>query len=983
MADVVDTWSYGDQNTKDWLHDGDVERSAADIIDTAENVAALGEQITAAAAQAVLDVNSAGSEQMAAIEGVTASQVAIVEAAGTAQAAAVAAEGASQIAAIDGKASDVIDSIQETVQEQAMSLLEAAIEAQETSIANAGAAQVAAIDAEGAALVADAEAARDDAVSAKDAALASQAAAATAAENAAESEAAALAAADSASANASAAGVSAANAETAATQAAAAADAAMSVTDFDKYQHVNTKAWANTVDYSPGAIAKGSDGNLYVALQASGPSTVAVNPVGDASGTWRMNANQSDIKFLSNDLKFLKPQRIYTSFNYPFLMYADGNNDASQIYYYQSVCYDSKRDVFYLGIENAVDNHETGYIVITSDLSSPDYITQTVSGIDGGHFNGMVYDSLNDLVYIAPGEAGNYTKKLVIWDPSTKTVTGTISLGAISWRVAIDNDKHLLYVINGGSRIIRYDLSGGTPVLDTEFYVDIVAPSLASYESSTGQNMFYHDGAICLLYNIENSGGGSGAGWTRTVISCINVDTNVATQISFPEARFIEIEDATIKGDFLYFLGSGWPALSFYESEIKSINVGGLTYRALEKVHETDLNQLVSPGVYTFYAGTTLSAFANAPANVTFTPGRLVVEGDESGFCVKQTIYFRNGPTYVRQVQAMGNNPNSNAYNRIWDSWCNITPTATSSNRSSVSLANVLNGGFDIASRWSDPPVGSNGCVWNWIGTASSLKIIKQFFCCWGTVDSNDHKLYFRSIHIESYNSANPTKTISAWHKIITDKDSFPNNFLPSATNTYTLGTSSVRWKEAWLNAGAINTSDERIKDSIEDVPDAVLDAWEDVEWKQFQFKDAIAEKGKASARLHNGLIAQHIDAVFKAHNLDATRYGLFCWDEWQDKYDEDVVEDVPAVLDENGNEVEPAKTHIERKLITPAGDMYSLRYEEALCMEAAYQRRRADRAEARITELERRLDEMEAVLASLLAPVGDETYAGSEEGNA
>jgi len=302
MADVVDTWSYGDQNTKDWLHDGDVERSAADIIDTAENVAALGEQITAAAAQAVLDVNAAGSEQMAAIEGVTASQVAIVEAAGTAQAAAVAAEGASQIAAIDNKASDVIDSIQETVQEQAMSLLEAAIDAQETAIANAGTAQIAAIDAEGAALVADAEAARDDAVSAKDAALASQAAAATAAANAAASEAAALAAADSASANASAAGVSAANAETAATQAAAAADAAMSVTDFDKYQHVNTKAWANTVDYSPGAIAKGSDGNLYVALQASGPSSTAVNPVGDSSGKWDRIVSQSE--FGSNYIRF-------------------------------------------------------------------------------------------------------------------------------------------------------------------------------------------------------------------------------------------------------------------------------------------------------------------------------------------------------------------------------------------------------------------------------------------------------------------------------------------------------------------------------------------------------------------------------------------------------------------------------------------------------------------------------------------------------
>ena len=90
-----------------------------------------------------------------------------------------------------------------------------------------------------------------------------------------------------------------------------------------EYQKINTQAWSNAVDYAAGAIVNGSDGNLYVALQPNGPATAAVNPVGDTSGIWRMNANQSDIKFLSNDLKFLKPQRIYTSFNYPFLIYAE------------------------------------------------------------------------------------------------------------------------------------------------------------------------------------------------------------------------------------------------------------------------------------------------------------------------------------------------------------------------------------------------------------------------------------------------------------------------------------------------------------------------------------------------------------------------------------------------------------------------------------------------------------------------------------
>ena len=106
------------------------------------------------------------------------------------------------------------------------------------------------------------------------------------------------------------------------------------------------------------------------------------------------------------------------------------------------------------------------------------------------------------------------------------------------------------------------------------------------------------------------------------------------------------------------------------------------------------------------------------------------------------------------------------------------------------------------------------------------------------------------------------------------------------------------------------------------------------MQWRQYKFNDAVAQKGEA-ARLHNGLIAQRIDDAFRARGLDAAAYGLFCHDEWPAQEE---------VRDEEGNVVQEARE---------AGDMYSLRYEEALAMEAAYQRRRADRLEARIAALE------------------------------
>ena len=119
----------------------------------------------------------------------------------------------------------------------------------------------------------------------------------------------------------------------------------------------------------------------------------------------------------------------------------------------------------------------------------------------------------------------------------------------------------------------------------------------------------------------------------------------------------------------------------------------------------------------------------------------------------------------------------------------------------------------------------------------------------------------------------------------------------------------------AW-NISIASSSDERLKTNIFSVPDAVLDAWEAVDWRQFQYSAAVEEKGEA-ARHHTGIVAQHVKSVFEDRGLDACEYGILC-------------------LTENG--------------------FWSVRYAEALAMEAACQRRRADRLEARVAALEEKL---------------------------
>lgn len=186
----------------------------------------------------------------------------------------------------------------------------------------------------------------------------------------------------------------------------------------------------------------------------------------------------------------------------------------------------------------------------------------------------------------------------------------------------------------------------------------------------------------------------------------------------------------------------------------------------------------------------------------------------------------------------------------------------------------------------------------------------------------------------------------------------------PSIDNTLSLGTGAKRFTQVYAASGAINTSDEREKQGVTSFSETLLDAWGAVKLQQFLFRDAVTKKGVDAARIHSGVIAQQVMEVFAAQGLDATRYGLLCYDEWPDEYETVEVIDNPAVLDADGNEVMPAQTHTEQRVVTAAGDRYGIRYSEALCIEAAYQRRRADRLEARTEILEKRVEELRALIA-------------------
>ena len=158
--------------------------------------------------------------------------------------------------------------------------------------------------------------------------------------------------------------------------------------------------------------------------------------------------------------------------------------------------------------------------------------------------------------------------------------------------------------------------------------------------------------------------------------------------------------------------------------------------------------------------------------------------------------------------------------------------------------------------------------------------------------------------------------------------------FLPLTTNAVSLGGGSNEWSHVYAHTGTVETSDERLKQDIAPIPEAVLRAWGRVQFQQYRLRDSVEEKGE-NARIHTGMVAQRIKEAFEAEGLDPFRYGLLCYDEWEER---------PAETDGEGVVVVPAQA---------AGNKYALRYDECLSLECAYQRWKLQQIEARLAALE------------------------------
>lgn len=150
-----------------------------------------------------------------------------------------------------------------------------------------------------------------------------------------------------------------------------------------------------------------------------------------------------------------------------------------------------------------------------------------------------------------------------------------------------------------------------------------------------------------------------------------------------------------------------------------------------------------------------------------------------------------------------------------------------------------------------------------------------------------------------------------------------------SLDNAIDLGAASQRYKTLYAGTGTINTSDEREKQQIRELTDterAVAVRLKSL-IRAFKFNDAVEKKG-GNARTHVGVIAQDVKVAFESEGLDAFKYGILCYDEWDEQ--PEVVETWGDEFDGDGNLIRTAGSKVT-EAYRPAGNRYGVRYEELL----------------------------------------------------
>ena len=194
----------------------------------------------------------------------------------------------------------------------------------------------------------------------------------------------------------------------------------------------------------------------------------------------------------------------------------------------------------------------------------------------------------------------------------------------------------------------------------------------------------------------------------------------------------------------------------------------------------------------------------------------------------------------------------------------------------------------------------------------------------------------------------------------------------PATDNAVSYGTAARRPTQLFAATATIGTSDAREKTPVRALTEAEYAVGLQLarEIGAYRWLEAVERKGEG-AREHFGQTVQRAIEIFQQHGLDPFAYGAICYDSWEQETVEHPAQyeqiEIPAVLDEQGNEIAPARyeqgaliREAWTEVTLEAGDRYSWRDSELFWLICAAQQRQADEQAERQADILARLEALE-----------------------
>ncbi|MDY6803529.1 MAG: hypothetical protein SXA11_06940 [Cyanobacteriota bacterium] len=149
-------------------------------------------------------------------------------------------------------------------------------------------------------------------------------------------------------------------------------------------------------------------------------------------------------------------------------------------------------------------------------------------------------------------------------------------------------------------------------------------------------------------------------------------------------------------------------------------------------------------------------------------------------------------------------------------------------------------------------------------------------------------------------------------------------NCLGGTSSTQNLGSTSLNWKNAFLQNAPIIASDQREKDYLRALTVEEIKVADLVLGVVYQQQKSVKEKGPEKARLHFGISAQQLVESFQAAGLDPYRYSVNIENSWYEyKKVTPAIEKTEAITDlETGLTMPAIEAQPETKRLVTANSL-------------------------------------------------------------